>query len=86
MSAPLIGPDQLRELIGLSFMWKNERYTAIEIIDHPPALIAQKHIPASVIQSDVHGRAHRQISASVSIPIYSADGLQLHPEFLLIKF
>jgi hypothetical protein len=81
-----ISPDQLHEMIGLSFMWKNERYTAIEIIDHPPTLIAQKCIPAPAIQADVHGRAHRQISPSVSIPVYSADGSKLHPEFLLIKF
>lgn len=85
MTTP-ISLDQLHEIIGMSFTWKGEGYTAVEIIDHPPSLIAQKYHPDHAIQADVHGRAHREVSTTISIPILAADGLQLHPEFLLIKF
>ena len=83
---PLLSLDQLHQMIGLNFTWKNDRYTAIEIIDHPAALIAQKFNPDHAIQADVHGRAHRQVSTTISIPVLTIDGLQLHPEFLLIEF
>ncbi len=78
--------NQIHEIIGLSFTWKGNSYIAIEIIDHPPTLIAQKSEPDHAIQSDVHGRAHREVSTTISIPILSPDGTQPHPEFLLIKF
>ncbi|ARU30916.1 hypothetical protein CAP31_03965 [Sulfuriferula sp. AH1] len=83
---PPISLDELHEIIGLNFIWKNDRYIAIEIIDQPPALIAQKCHPDHAIQSDVHGRAHREVSTTISIPVLVEDGSRLHPEFLLIKF
>ncbi|WP_124950995.1 hypothetical protein [Sulfuriferula thiophila] len=82
----LISLDQLHEMIGLSFTWRHNHYLAVEIIDQPPTLIAQKHTPDHAIQADVHGRAHREVATTISIPILSRDGTQLHPEFLLIKF
>ncbi len=83
---PPLSLDELHEIIGLNFIWKNDRYIAVEIIDQPPALIAQKCQPDHAIQNDVHGRAHREVSTTISIPILAVDGSRLHPEFLLIKF
>jgi hypothetical protein len=77
---------ELENSIGLTFTWKNTRYTVIEIIDQPATLIAQKTATEQSIQNDVHGRAHRAVRITISIPIFTADGTQLHPEFSLIQF
>lgn len=82
----LINLDELQEMIGLSFTWKGESYTAIEILTHPLSLVAQKNTPEHTIQTDIHGRAHKMVSSSIiTLPVYTQDGTQLHPEFLLIK-
>ena len=82
----LISLDQLHDMIGLKFSWQNNNYIAVEIVDYPPTLIAQKCNPDHAIQTDVHGRAHREVSTTISIPVLSTDSTRLHPEFLLIKF
>lgn len=84
---PLLSLEELQEIIGLTFTWKGENYTAIEIITHPLSLIAQSNSPEHAIQTDIHGRAHKKVSSSIiTLPVYTQDGVQLHPEFLLIKF
>jgi len=77
---------ELENCIGLSFIWKNELYTVVEIIDTPPTLVAQKNTEDQVMQNDVYGRARREVRTTISIPIFNADGSQLHPEFSLIQF
>ncbi|BBP00928.1 hypothetical protein [Sulfuriferula nivalis] len=77
---------ELENCIGLAFIWKNEHYTVVEIIDCPPTLIAQKCTKDQVMQNDVYGRAHREVRTTISIPIFNADTTQLHPEFSLIQF
>ncbi len=85
MKAP-IDPAALHALIGRQFSWKGERYTAIEILSQPLALVAQNLLADPHIQTDVHGRAHRVIQTDIiSIPVLNHDGTQLHPEFLLIS-
>ncbi|MHB1678480.1 MAG: hypothetical protein ACYCSS_13285 [Sulfuriferula sp.] len=82
----LISLEELHEMLGLTFTWKGENYTAIEIITQPLSLVAQKSTPEHSIQTDVHGRAHKKVSSSIiTIPVFTQDGSQLHPEFLLIK-
>ncbi len=77
---------ELEDSIGLAFTWHNERYTVVEIIDQPLTLIAQKTSAQTAIQTDVHGRAHREVRTTISIAVLSADGTRLHPEFSLIQF
>lgn len=77
---------ELENCIGLSFIWKNELYTVVEIIDHPPTLVAQKNATDQAMQNDVYGRARREVRTTISIPIFNTDGSQLHPEFSLIQF
>jgi hypothetical protein len=77
---------ELENCIGLTFSWKHERYTVVEIIDSPPTLIAQKCSKEQAMQNDVYGRTHREVRTTISIPIFNADASQLHPEFTLIQF
>jgi hypothetical protein len=77
---------ELENCIGLSFLWKNERYNVVEIIDQPLTLVAQKHTTEQVMQNDVYGRARREVRTTISIPVFNIDGNQLHPEFSLIQF
>lgn len=77
---------ELENCIGLSFLWKNERYSVIEIIDYPLTLVAQKHTVDQVMQNDVYGRARREVPTTISIPVFNTEGNQLHPEFILIQF
>jgi hypothetical protein len=84
MKAP-IQVEALYVLIGRQFTWKDQCYTAIEILSHPPTLVAQNHQTDPHIQNDVHGRAHQMVERDIiSIPILNAEGSQLHPDFLLI--
>ncbi len=76
-------PEALHVLIGREFSWKGDRYLAIEVINTPLQIIAQRHEPH--IQTDVHGRARRMMqNVTVGIPVLTSDGEHLHPEFLLI--
>lgn len=77
--------EALHALIGRQFSWKEQQYTAIEILSHPLTLVAQNLETDSHIQTDVHGRARRLEHAQIiSIPILNATGTELHPDFLLI--
>lgn len=77
-------PEALHALIGREFSWKGERYHAIEILNIPLQIIAQRHDPH--IQTDAHGRARRIVQNTiVSIPVLTSDGSHLHPDFLLIS-
>ncbi len=83
MKAPM-QPEALHALIGREFSWKGNRYQAIEILNTPLQIIAQRHEPH--IQTDIHGRARRIVQdMTISIPVLTSDGSQLHPDFLLIS-
>lgn len=84
--SPVPSLSELEDCIGLAFTWKSERYTVVEIIDQPLTLIAQKTTVQSAIQTDVHGRAHREVRTTISISVLNTEGTQPHPEFSLIQF
>lgn len=83
---PVPSLSELEGYIGQVFTWKSERYTVVEIIDQPLTLIAQKTTVQSAIQTDVHGRAHREVRTTTSIPVLNTAGTEPHPEFCLIQF
>lgn len=85
MNRSHLDPEGLHTLIGKQFSWQGERWTAVEILEHPLTLIAEALIPDPHIQTDTHGRARRTVQSKIaSIPILDADE-HLHPTFLLIQ-
>ncbi len=86
MNRSHLDPEGLHVLIGKQFSWQGERWTALEIIEHPLTLIAEAIVPDPHIQTDTHGRAHRTIQSKIaSIPILDPTSECLHPTFLLIQ-
>lgn len=85
MKAPF-QPEALHSLIGRQFVLDGERYTAIEILNQPLALVAQKNQLDPHYQNDAYGRARSQtLTSTLTIPVLTADGSSLHADFLRIS-
>lgn len=76
---------QLQHMIGMRLRWRGVDFAVVEVLEDGPALVAQSMAPDSTIQSDVHGRARREISEVKVIPVLNHDKTLLHPEFLEIE-
>jgi GAF domain-containing protein len=75
---------QLRGMIGLRLSLRGDYYTVIEVIEDIPAIVVQADDATATIQADAHGYAHRQVRATLTIPVLSADKTEIHAEFLAI--
>lgn len=76
---------QLQGMIGLSLRWRDLDYEIVEVLEDGPSLVAQSIAANTAIQSDVHGRARREVQQVVIIPVLNSDKTLLHPEFLEIE-
>ncbi len=76
---------QLQGMIGLRLRWRDLDYEIVEVLEDGPSLVAQSFAASIAIQSDVHGRARREVQQVVVIPVLNSDKTLLHPEFLEIE-
>ncbi len=76
---------QLQGMIGLRLRWRDLDYEIVEVLEDGPSLVAQSFTTSTAIQSDVHGRARREVQQVVVIPVLNSDKTLLHPEFLEIE-
>jgi len=74
--------EKLRQMIGRTVVLRSHTYTVIEVLDHLPALVLQADDAALTIQADLHGHARRQVTQTMIIPVYAADGTSLNEGFL----
>ncbi len=85
MEALPISLAQLQGMIGTRLRWRDEDYNVVEVLEDGPSLVAQSTTTGTRIQSDVHGRARREVQQVVIIPVLTTDKTLLHPEFLEIE-
>ncbi|MHB1246066.1 MAG: hypothetical protein ACYCY1_02250 [Sulfuriferula sp.] len=76
---------QLQGMIGMRLRWRDDDYDIVEVLEDGPSLVAQSAATDTSIQSDVHGRARREVQHVVVIPVLNSDRTLLHPEFLEIE-
>lgn len=80
-STPLFLP-RLRALIGLKVRFEGRRWTVVEVVDSPPSLVLELDAPASVIQTDMHGRPWEFTAETRMIPALTPDLTDLSAELL----
>ncbi|MHB1175080.1 MAG: hypothetical protein ACYCZJ_08150 [Sulfuriferula sp.] len=85
MEALPISLAQLQGMIGMRLRWRDLDYEIVEVLEDGPSLVAQSFAASTAIQSDVHGRARREVQQVVVIPVLNSDKTLLHPEFLEIE-
>lgn len=69
----------LREQIGCRGLYNNQEYELIEVLEHDAALVLRDCSTAHTIQSDMHGEAHRMVSKTHTVPLFSEIDENLHP-------
>ena len=69
----------LRDQIGCRGNHQNQEYELIEVLEHDNALVLLDCSNANTIQSDMHGEAHRIVSKTHTVPIFSEVGAGFHP-------
>lgn len=69
----------LRKHIGTLGKYHGQDYELIEVLEHEPAVVLRDCNPTYVIQNDMHGEAHRIVSAAHTVPILSEVSATLHP-------
>ena len=78
--------ERLRACIGREVIFAGERYRIVEVLnDNGPALVLGSETTAPVIQANQHGEATRRVPRTRTIPVFSADSDQLHPDFLKLN-
>lgn len=71
--------DILHDLIGTRGFYQNSEYELIEILEHGPALVLRDCSEAHAIQNDMHGDAHRLVTKTHTVPLFSEVSHDLHP-------
>ncbi len=75
----------LRRLIGQPVHYDGLPCQVIELLEDGPALVLRGTDRHAEVQEDQYGNPSRLVSATFTVPIYSA-GTELHPEFLALRF
>ena len=73
---------QLRLLIGRRVSFRGGIYTVIEVLEDSRALVIAADHPEVGIQPDSYGNARRHIAQTLTIPAFTPDGTEPHPDFL----
>ena len=84
MTEIILSLAQLRGMIGLRLIFRDNVFTVIEVLEDIPAIVMQGDNPGITIQADAHGYAHKQVKEIITLHVLSADKTQLHPDFLEI--
>jgi hypothetical protein len=69
----------LREQIGAHGKYNGQDFELIEILEQEPAVVLQDCGAKHAIQNDMHGEAHRIVSTTHTIPLFSEVAVALHP-------
>lgn len=77
-------PQKLRGLIGTRLQHQGQACRIIEVVEPGPILILQCENTDGVIQANQYGDATRRVPRTISVPVLSEDGSELHPEFRLL--
>lgn len=78
-------PERLRGLIGTRVQHQGQTCRVIEVVEPGPMLVLQCENLNGVIQPNQYGDATRRVPKTISVPVLSEDGGELHPEFRLLK-
>jgi len=81
MTAINITLSQLRGMIGQTVIVESRHYLVIEVLEHSTELVLQVRQETN-IQPNQHGDAHRRVPATLTIPVLTANKMNLHPAFL----
>ncbi|MBN1377981.1 MAG: hypothetical protein JXA04_01965 [Gammaproteobacteria bacterium] len=69
----------LRNQIGALGRYNGQDFELIEVLEHEPALVLRECGKSHTIQDDLHGEAHRIVSKTHTVSIFSEVSDKLHP-------
>lgn len=71
--------EALRSHIGNRGLYQDQEYELIEVLEHDCAVVLRDCSAAQTIQSDMHGEAHRMVSKTHTVPVFSEVDSGFHP-------
>lgn len=75
----------LRNMIGRHVVYHGYACRIIEILEEQMSLVLQISTNDTIIQPNQFGDAHRRVSETFIIPVFTADQMAFHPEFLTLE-
>jgi len=84
MSKIEITVEQLRMMIGMRVRYRDTEYQVIEVLEDGPSIVLLDDQSEPAVQSNLLGLAHRRVPNTETVPVLSADRIELHPEFLAL--
>lgn len=86
MTSTAITLERLRACIGREVVLAGERYRIVEVLnDASLALVLSSESTTPVIQANQHGEATRRVPRTRTLPVFSVEDGQPHPEFLKLN-
>lgn len=76
-----INLEQLRACLGRELEFEGHHCRIVELLEDGPALVLSCETAASVIQPNQYGDATRRVSRTRTVPVFTQDGTDLHPDF-----
>jgi hypothetical protein len=77
-------PTRLRDLIGTRLQHQGMQCRIIEVLEPGPVLVLQCENSNGVIQPNQYGDATRRVPKTISLPVLTEDGSELHPLFRML--
>ena len=77
--------EHLRTYIGRELDFDGHHCRIVELLEDGPSLVLSCETAAAVIQPNQHGDATRRVARTRTVPILTADGTQLHADFLKLN-